>query len=526
MKRDPTDRRAAHARAGTAATIGVRDLTVRFGAVTALRGVAVDVRPGTIHALAGENGSGKSTLLKVLGGAQAPSEGSIVLDGRPVSFASPVQAARAGVGLIFQELSLFPHLSGNSNIAIGHEPSRFGLVQTRRLRQDAEVLLWDLGFPPIDLARPVADLSVAEQQVVEILKCLSRSPQIILFDEPTASLTQKEVAPVLATMRRLRDAGYTVVFVSHYLEEVFEVADRITVLRDGTVALDADMAEVDRDRVLGAMLGRALTEFYPPRAGQSGEAVSIRLVGAACDGLEPLDLDIRAGEVLGVAGAVGSGSAALGELLGGLRRLTAGTMAVGGRALEARKAADALRAGIAFVPEDRRTDALLLDLSISTNMTLPLLAAPGSTIVRRGGFLNLARERELVEREIAHMDVRPSSPGLPARSLSGGNQQKVVLGRWFLHDRPCLVLNNPTKGVDVGSKAEIYRLIGRLADTGHSIILISNYNPELLGTADRIVAFREGRVVARYGKGEADEQALLDTTLGGVGVTPPRKGTA
>ena len=503
--------------------IGVRDLVVRFGAVTALRGVDVDIRPGTIHALAGENGSGKSTLLKVLGGAQAPSAGSIVLNGAKVSFADPVRAARAGVGLIFQELSLFPHLSGYSNIAIGHEPSRFGLVQTAKLRQDADTLLRDLGFPPIDLARSVADLSVAEQQVVEILKCLNRSPRIILFDEPTASLTQKEVVPVLATMRRLRDAGYTVVFVSHYLEEVFDVADRITVLRDGEVTLEADMSNVDRDRVLGAMLGRTLTEFYPPRAGRPGDEVSIRLARAACDGLEPLDLEIRQGEVLGVAGAVGSGSAHLGELLGGLKRLTGGTMTVNGRALAPRKAADALAAGIAFVPEDRRTDALLQDLSISTNMTLPLLAASGSAIVRRGGFLDLAREQELVRREIAHMDVRPSSPRLAARHLSGGNQQKVVLGRWFLHDRPCLVLNNPTKGVDVGSKAEIYRLIGRLADTGHSIILISNYNPELLGTADRIVAFREGRLVARYDKGEATEHALLGTTLGGLGEAHPRK---
>ena len=502
--------------------IGVRNLTVRFGAVTALRSVDLDVRPGTIHALAGENGSGKSTLLKVLGGAQAPSEGSIVLDGTRASFASPVQAAAAGIGLIFQELSLFPHLSGTSNIAIGREPSRFGLVRTRKLRHDADALLRDLGFPPIDLARAVADLSVAEQQVVEILKCLSRSPRIILFDEPTASLTQKEVVPVLASMRRLRDAGYTVVFVSHYLEEVFDVADRITVLRDGQVALDADMADIDRDRVLSAMLGRTLTEFYPARAGHPAADVSIRLDGATCDGLEPLDLDIRAGEVLGVAGAVGSGSAHLGELLGGLRRLTAGSMTVSGRTLAPRRPADALRAGIAFVPEDRRTDALLQDLSISTNMTLPLLAAPGSTIVRRG-FLDLAREQELVRREIEHMDVRPSSPRLPARSLSGGNQQKVVLGRWFLHDRPCLVLNNPTKGVDVGSKAEIYRLIGRLADTGHSIVLISNYNPELLGTADRIVAFREGRLVARYDKGEASEHELLRTTLGGVGEASARK---
>jgi len=494
--------------------IGVRDLSVRFGSVTALRGVDVSVRPGTIHALAGENGSGKSTLLKVLGGAQAPSAGSIVLDGSPVSFASPVAAAAAGVGLIFQELSLFPHLSGTSNIAIGREPRRLGLLQAARMRREAEALRAGFGFPPIDLARPVAELSVAEQQVIEILKCLGRSPRIILFDEPTASLTQKEVVPVLATMRRLRDAGYTVVFVSHYLEEVFAVADRITVLRDGQVTLDADMSAIDRDGVVAAMLGRTLREFYPERRDRPQPEALVRLSQAACDGIAPVDLDIRAGEVLGVAGSVGSGSSALGELLGGLRPLSGGTMSIGGRVLAPRHPADALRAGIAYVPEDRRTDALLLDLSISTNFTLPLVASRGSVLVRGGGLLDRRREQELVRQEIAHMDVRPPAPGLAARALSGGNQQKVVLGRWFLYDRPCLVLNNPTKGVDVGSKAEIYRLIGDLADSGHAIVLISNYNPELLGTADRIIAFREGRLVARYAKGEVSEEELLRTTLG------------
>ena len=500
--------------------IGVRCLTVRFDAVTALDGIDLDVRHGTIHALAGENGSGKSTLLKVLGGAQAPSAGSVVLDGTPLSLASPVAAAKAGIGLIFQELSLFPHLSGYSNIAIGREPRRFGLVDMRKLRRDADSLLRELGFLAIDLARPVAELSVAEQQVVEILKCLSRSPRIILFDEPTASLTQKEVVPVLATMKRLRDAGYTVVFVSHYLEEVFAVADRITVLRDGHVTLDADMVDVDRNQILLAMLGRSLTEFYPGRAGRVGDDVLVRLSQAACAGIEPLDLQIRAGEVLGVAGAIGSGSAALGELLGGLRRLTTGTMTVGGRPVSPKGPGDALRAGIAFIPEDRRTDALLQDLSIATNLTLPLIATPQSRLVGRGGFLDLASEQDLVRQEIAHMGVRPPLPRLPARSLSGGNQQKVVLGRWFLHDRPCLVLNNPTKGVDVGSKAEIYRFIGELADSGHSIVLISNYNPELLGTADRIIAFREGRLVASYDKGEANENELLRTTMGGADAVP------
>lgn len=495
--------------------IGVRDLSVRFGPIIALNGVNVEIRPGTIHALAGENGSGKSTLLKVLGGAQAPSAGTILLDGRPVAFADTTQAAAAGVGLIFQELSLFPHLSGYSNIFIGREPCRLGLMRKHRLRQDAERLVDELGFPRPDLERPVAELSVAEQQVVEILKCLSRQPKIVLFDEPTASLTQREIRPVLANMKRMRDQGYTVVFVSHYLEEVFAVADRITVLRDGHATLDADMTDVDRDRILGAMLGRGLTEFYPARTAMPDSGIRVSLEAAACDGVEPVSLEIRRGEILGVAGAVGSGSAAFGEMLGGLRPLRGGAMRLDGSHYAPGNAADALRAGIAYVPEDRRTEALLLDLSVATNMSLPLIAAPASPLVASGGFLRRQRERDLVEQEIDHMNVRPGNARLPASALSGGNQQKVVLGRWFLYDRPCLVLNNPTKGVDVGSKAEIYQHIAALADSGHTIVLVSNYNPELLGTADRIVAFREGRLVALYGRGMATEDDLLGLTIGG-----------
>lgn len=496
--------------------IGVRDLSVRFGPITALDGVSVEVTPGSIHAFVGENGSGKSTLLKVLGGAQAPSAGTIVLDEMPVTFPNPARAAAAGIGLIFQELSLFPHLSGYSNIFIGNEPGSFGFMNIAKLRQDGERLVRDLGFPRPDLQQPVAELSVAEQQVVEILKCLSRAPKIVLFDEPTASLTQREIKPVLAVMKRLRDRGYTVVFVSHYLEEVFAVADRITVLRDGRVTLDDSVKNVDRDRILTAMLGRALTEFYPHRTGAPRGTACLKLEGATCDGIEPISLDIRAGEILGVAGAVGSGSAVLGEMLGGLRPIRAGSMSLEGRPHAPRTPAEGLRSGVAFVPEDRRTEALLLDLSVAANMSLPLVASPASQLVAPGGFLRKARERRLVADEIQHMNVRPPEPRLSARALSGGNQQKVVLGRWFLYDRPCLVLNNPTKGVDVGSKAEIYRHITDLADSGHAIILISNYNPELLGTADRIIAFREGKLVASYEKGSVTEDDLLSMTMGGA----------
>ncbi|WP_414040743.1 sugar ABC transporter ATP-binding protein [Acidithiobacillus sp. M4-SHS-6] len=503
--------------------IGVRKLSVRFGPTLALDGVDMEIRPGTIHALAGENGSGKSTLLNVLGGALTPSKGSVILDGKPVTFTDTGQAAAAGVGIIFQELSLFPHLSGYSNIFIGNEPSRFGLMRLRQLREDAERLVNELGFPRLDLNRPVAELSVAEQQVVEILKCLSQKPKIVLFDEPTASLTQREIQPVLSIMKRLRDQGYTVVFVSHYLEEVFAVADRITVLRDGRVTLDDDIANADHDRLLAAMLGRKLTEFYPSRVTRPQREVGIKLEAVTCDGIEPISLEIGKGEILGVAGAIGSGSSAFGEMLGGLRSLRGGAMYLDGRDYKPSSAAEALRCGVAYVPEDRRTEALLLDLSVSTNISLPLIASPRSPLVAIGGFLRQRKERDLVKREVEHLNVRPGNPRLPARALSGGNQQKVVLARWFLYDRPCLVLNNPTKGVDVGSKAEIYRHIASLSDSGHTIILISNYNPEICGMADRVVVFREGRLFTTFEHGAATEEDLLDMTIGGTSATLVKK---
>lgn len=496
--------------------IGVHNLSVHFGAFTALDGVDMQVRPGMIQALAGENGSGKSTLLKVLGGAQAPHSGTVMLDGKAVSFANTTQAASAGIGLIYQELSLFPHLSGYSNIFIGNEPRKSGFIHSRRMRETAESLILDLGFPKPPLDRPVAELSVAEQQVIEILKCLSRGPKIILFDEPTASLTQREAKPVLNNMRCLRNKGYTVVFVSHYLEEVFAVADQITVLRDGRVTLDKPMSSVDRDLVLEAMLGRKLMEFYPSRNGKPTDRVLLKLDSATCAGIKPVSLNIRKGEILGVAGTVGSGSAAFAEMIGGIRSLQGGTMSLDGRPFAPRNPAQALRAGIAYVPEDRRTEALLLDLSVATNISLPLVAAPESPLVGAAGFLLLQREHRLVLDDIQHMNVRPPNSRLPARALSGGNQQKIVLGRWFLYDRPCLVLNNPTKGIDIGSKAEIYKHIMDLAESGHAIIMISNYNPEIIGIADRIIVFREGRLVKTYRSGELTEDELLDVTMGGA----------
>jgi rhamnose transport system ATP-binding protein len=494
--------------------IGVRDLTVEFGAVRALDGVSLDIAPGEVHALAGENGSGKSTLLKVLGGVQRPTAGTVVVDGRDVQLAGVSQAQALGVGMVFQELSLFPHLSGYANIAIGREKTRFGLLDTRDAKRQARTAMDRFGLSQIDLAAPVSALSVAEQQMIEVAKCLSRSPKIILFDEPTASLTRREAVPLLSLLRRLRDDGYTVVFVSHYLEEVFEVADRVTVLRDGQITLQEPITGLRREDVIAAMLGRGLTEFYPARQGHPGDEAYLSLAEVGCDGLAPVDLEVRRGEILGVVGTVGSGASRLAEVIGGLRRASSGRITIRGEQARLRGPADALRRGVAYVPEDRRAQALLQQLSIGTNITLPLLAASGSPLVRVG-FLRPRTERSMAAKAIGLAGVRAGDPRLPISVLSGGNQQKVALGRWFLRDVGCLVLNNPTQGIDVGSKEEVYRHINGLADSGHAVVFVSSYYPEVLGLADRIVALYEGRVAGVFDRGTVTEERLVDLTMVG-----------
>ncbi|MHB8293235.1 MAG: sugar ABC transporter ATP-binding protein [Acidimicrobiales bacterium] len=496
--------------------IGTRGLSVQFGPVRALDHVDLDIVPGEVHALVGENGSGKSTLLKVLGGVLHPTEGTVVVDGFPVTLASVHRALALGIGIVFQELSLFPHLSGYTNIMIGQEKTRFGFIDRRQVRREAQALLARLDLPEFDLGQPISTLSVAEQQMVEVLKCLSRSPRTILFDEPTASLTRREAGPLLATLRHLGEAGYSVVFVSHYLEEAFEVADRITVLRDGRIALQGLTREVTQESLVRAMLGRAVKEFYPRRARLPTNQVRLSLQAAACSGVEPIDIEVRAGEILGLAGSIGSGAAYLAKMLGGLRPPTAGTITVDGRATRLRYPADALAAGIGYVPEDRRSDALLQTLSIAANITLPLVGAPQSPLVGPAGFMRRREERLAIDAAVDHVRLKVSDLALPISSLSGGNQQKIVLSRWFIRDVPCLVLNNPTKGIDVGSKEEVYAYINGLADSGHTIIFVSSYNPELLGLADRIVAFFEARVVGVFDRDTVTEEQLIDLTMVGA----------
>ncbi len=505
--------------------IGVQDVSVRFGQTQALDRVNVEVSAGSIHALAGENGSGKSTLLKVLGGVIQPSVGHVILNGQPIALDNVRDGLQYGIGIVFQELSLFPHLSGFSNIVIGREPQHRGLLDDKTARNRVRQLWESVNFPNIDLARPVGELPVSEQQMVEILKCLYRSPRIVLFDEPTASLPRGESESLLQAIRNLRAAGYTIVFVSHHLDEVFSLADTVTVLRDGHVVLDSAVADVNQEQVMVSMLGRTFNEFYPVRSGVMEDRVFISLNQVVCDGIEPVDLEVHDGEILGIAGAVGSGASTLAEMIAGRRPMRSGEMRVADHVVRFRRPADALVVGIGYVPEDRRTEALLPNLPISTNGTLPLVAQTPSPLVGRG-FLRFREERHAARRMVDHLGVRARNAQQVVASLSGGNQQKVIIGRWYLRDVHCLVLNNPTKGIDVGAKHEIYRYINELADSHHAVVCASAYNNELLGIADRIVVFYKGRMLGPFQRSELDEESLLRLTLVGTvdSGTLPSKG--
>lgn len=502
--------------------IGVDSVSVRFGPTLALKEVTLQIAPGTIHALAGENGSGKSTLLKVLGGAVAPAEGTVTMDGTPIVLNSVREAIHRRIGVVFQELSLFPHLSGFSNIAVGIEPVRAGFVNDRELRRQVVDLTNRVRFPPIDLTRPVGTLPVAEQQMIEILKCLHRAPSVVLFDEPTASLTRRESSALLQSIKELRDAGYTIAFVSHHLDEVFELADWVSVLRDGELVLSSAVSETDQDQVIHAMLGKTFSDFYPSRQSLPSSAVALKLKQVTDGRFEPVDLEVHAGEVLGIAGTVGSGANAVADLIAGFKPSAGGAISVDDREVRIRGPADALRAGIGYVPEDRRAESLLPGLSVAANGTLPLVARFQSPLVRGGMFLRKQEERRQAARMVEHMRIRPNSTTIAVDNLSGGNQQKVVIGRWMLRDVRCLVLNNPTKGIDVGAKHEVYQYILSLADSAHAIVFVSTYNAELLGVADRIAVMFNGKLLGPFPRSELNEERLLRlTVVGSMDVVSP-----
>ena len=495
--------------ADDATLLRMRGIRKTFPGVVALDGVDFDLRRGEVHVLLGENGAGKSTLMKILSGACARDGGEIALDGREVSLDSPREAQGFGISTIYQEFNLVPQLPAADNIYLGREPLRAAgaLIDRRAVLQGARALLEGLGTN-IDPATPVQALGVAEQQMVEIAKALSIRARILIMDEPTSALTASEIDQLFAAIRRFTADGGSVIYISHRLEELARVGHRATVLRDGklvgTRALPAPIPELVR-----MMANRDISEHYPPATRRRGAEI-LRVEGVRRGPrLHDVSFTLHRGEILGVAGLLGAGRTELARVIAGADVPEAGRIAIGGAVVRLRSPRDAIRAGVGLVPEDRKRQGLVLPQSVAANLSLPQLGKLG-----RAGMVSRARERELATRWSGELRIR--TPGIDTRvlTLSGGNQQKVVLGKWLAAGAGVLIVDEPTRGIDVGAKMEIYTLLDRLAAEGAGILMISSDLPEVMGMSDRILVMHQGRVQALLDARGATQEAVLHAALG------------
>ncbi len=487
----------------------MRGVCKAFPGVLALNEVDFDLLPREVHVLLGENGAGKSTLMKILSGSYQMDQGEIRLQGRPVSISGPRQAQSLGVRTIYQELNLIPHLSAAENIFLGNEPLRaLGVLDQGRIVSDSRRLLRELGATFSPRTR-VASLSIAEQQMVEVAKALSEKARILIMDEPTSALSDSEIAQLFSTVRRLQKKGTSVIYISHRLEELFEIGDRVTVLRDGRRIETRPVSQARIADLVRVMTDREIGDHFPRQKREPGEEV-LRVEGLRLGKqLRCIDFSLRRGEVLGLAGLVGSGRTALARALFGAEPSAGGRVWMRGRPLRLRSPAQAIRQGIALLPEDRKSQGLVLGMSIQDNIALPNLdALSWLGVVQGKGVWALAR------RFIQDLRIKTPGPAQKAIFLSGGNQQKVALAKWLARDAEVLIFDEPTRGIDVGAKVEIYQLINRLAARGAAIVMISSELPEILGMSDRILVMHEGRISGEFAAGEATQQMLLSAAIG------------
>ncbi|WP_205707272.1 sugar ABC transporter ATP-binding protein [Kineococcus vitellinus] len=499
--------------AGAGPLLLVRGVTKDFSGVRALDGVDLEVRPGEVHCLLGQNGAGKSTLIKVLAGAHRPTAGTLHWCGEEIELPSPVAALRAGIATMHQELDVVDGLTVAENIHLGHEDSRAGFTRRRQVRARSRELLQRLGHGDIAPTREVGSLSAAGKQVVSMARALSRDARLIVMDEPSAVLDSEEVANLFRVVRQLTAAGVAVLYISHRLEEIRQIGDRITVLKDGrTVASGLPVAGTPTSELIRLMTGRAVQQVFPTRTPVPADRpvlLEVRDLGLR-GSFSDVSFDVRAGEVVGLAGLVGSGRSEILESVYGARRPTSGQVLVDGRPVRPGSVAAAVRAGIGLAPEERKSQGLLLDEPVYRNITL-------STFTRfaRGPLLDERAERASAREHIAALQLRPADPDRPVRTLSGGNQQKVMLARWLLHGCRVLLLDEPTRGVDVGARAETYSLVHSLAQAGNAVVVVSSEIEEVLGLSDRVLVIADGRVLHSGPAAEIDERRVLDLVLEG-----------
>ncbi|MEE1756842.1 sugar ABC transporter ATP-binding protein [Streptomyces sp. SP18CS02] len=501
-----------------------------FPGVVALDGVDFDLRRGEVHVLLGENGAGKSTLIKTLSGAHHPDAGRILAEGREVRINGAQDAERLGIATIYQEFNLVPDLTVAENIFLGRQPRRFGLIDRGRMEAAAEALLHRVGLriPPRTRVR---DLGIARLQMVEIAKALSLDARVLIMDEPTAVLTSEEVEKLFRIVRTLREDGVGVVFITHHLEEIAALGDRVTVLRDGR-SVDQVPASTPEAELVRLMVGRSIEQQYPrvrpaatttpgdqvtPAASRASDSPLLSVRGLTRDGVfHDVSFEVRAGEVVGLAGLVGAGRTEVARAVFGADPYDAGRVDVLGRTLPRHDVNAAMGAGIGLVPEDRKGQGLLLDASVQENLGLVTLRS-----ATRAGLVDLAAQRAAAARIADQLGVRMAGPDQHVRTLSGGNQQKIVIGKWLLADTKVLILDEPTRGIDVGAKVEIYQLINELTASGHAVLMISSDLPEVLGMSDRVLVMAQGRIAGELPAEEATQDAVMALAVSAPPATAP-----
>jgi rhamnose transport system ATP-binding protein len=487
-----------------------RGISKRFGGIQALDGVDLTLRPGEVMALAGENGAGKSTLIKILAGAYQRDSGEILLEGQPAAIHSPAESERLGISVIYQEFNLTPNQTVAENVFLHNPQRRGGLAGRLRLidqgarRRETQALLEQVGSS-IDPDAKISTLTVAHQQMTEIAKALAMDARILIMDEPTSTLPDAEVEVLFAIIRQLKARGIAVVFVSHRLEETRRIADRVTVLRDGLFVGEAPVAEVTDQEIIRMMVGRSVDNLYPKTGAEPSEvALSVR--GLTRKGvLKDVSLDVRRGEVLGLAGLVGAGRTEIARCVFGADRFDAGDIILDGEPVTIRSPQDAIRLGIGYVPEDRKLQGLFLDMSVRDNIAMSVVHR-----MTRAGFTDRGAVTQVASTYRDRLSVRPPYLDIPVNRLSGGNQQKVALAKWLALKPKVLILDEPTRGIDIGAKAEVHALIDELAHEGIAIILISSEMPEVLNMSDRILVVAEGEVVGELSHEQADQERVLE----------------
>lgn len=480
-----------------------------FPGVNALKGVSFEIRKGDCHALVGENGAGKSTLGKITAGIYQPDGGTLYLDGRPVRFATPLDAVRAGIGMVHQELCFCPNLTVAENLCLGNLPTRFGFLNRAECRRRARAMLEQIGAN-IDVDLPLSALSTGQEQMVQIAGAVGTGARIIVFDEPTSSLASAEADRLFELIDRLKARGATLIYVSHRLGEIERLCDRITVLRDGQHIETADVSEISIDTIVQRMIGRPVEQYFPGHLGGSPGQERLRVEQLTSPGkFEDISFSIRAGEVVGLAGLVGAGRSEVAQAIFGLDAAAMGRVYVQGREVRIRSPRQAMRLGIGLLPEDRKRQGLVLSMGGRQNLSLPILDRLSIM-----GFVKTGPERALARKYFDRLHVRTPSMDTATMTLSGGNQQKIAMAKWLASQCDILLVDEPTRGVDVGAKAEIHALIDELAKEGTAILLISSELPEVLNLSTRIIVLREGRQMGELSRQEATQEALMRLMAG------------